>query len=154
MKVSYFHGLESSQGGPKVQFLESLFDEVYAPIMDYRGKPGLFNEVLRLSRGSSLLVGSSIGGWFGYIISTKTGCPTLLFNPAVHSRSIDFDIQIGEMPSTHHVLLGNNDAVINPLKSRTWIAAHGVGNFIIRTYDGGHRVPLVVFQEAVRGIRV
>jgi len=30
MKVTYFHGLKSKRGGPKVEFLPPLFDDVYA----------------------------------------------------------------------------------------------------------------------------
>ncbi len=35
MTVWYFHGLESEAGGPKVNFLNSVAEEVYAPTLDY-----------------------------------------------------------------------------------------------------------------------
>ena len=34
-KVLYLHGLESNQGGPKVEFLAGEC-AVYAPVIDYR----------------------------------------------------------------------------------------------------------------------
>ena len=150
MKVTYFHGLESKQGGPKVAFLETLFDQVFAPKMDYRENPNLFDEELEASQGSSLIIGSSMGGWFGYLVATHTGCPTLLFNPAVHSRSIALDIEPGKQAANHWVILGEQDTVINPLETRAWITANGVGEFTFESYDGGHRVPLDIFQEHSR----
>jgi len=150
MKVTYLHGLESQQGGPKVQFLQTLFDEVYAPPMDYRGNSCLFDEVLESSRECSLIIGSSMGGWFGYLVATRTGCSTLLFNPAVQGRCIEFDLEAGTLSPNHHIVLGDHDLIINPLKSRTWITAYGIGDFTFQTYDGGHRVPLEVFQDVVR----
>ena len=42
MKIVYLHGLESPQGGPKVDFLNQL-GETLAPSMDYK-KPNLFAE--------------------------------------------------------------------------------------------------------------
>lgn len=150
MKVTYFHGLESQQGGAKVQFLKTIFDEVYAPKMDYRGNSCLFDQVLNASRESSLIIGSSMGGWFGYLVATHQGCPSLLFNPAVHSRSVRFDIEAGKLASSHRIVLGDHDVVINPLESRNWIAAHGVGDFTFQTYDGEHRVPVDVFKYSVR----
>ena len=95
MKVTYLHGLESKQGGPKVDWLESHFEEVWAPGMNYRENPHLFEEILSQIEGTDLIIGSSMGGWFAYLLGTRTGIPTILFNPAVVDRSIALDIAAG-----------------------------------------------------------
>ena len=83
MRVAFFHGLESPAISDKTVALEKLFDYVYDPAMDYKDS-GLFNKVLAEVKKQKidLLIGSSMGGWFAYCISTLTGIPTLLFNPA------------------------------------------------------------------------
>ena len=46
MKVWYLHGLESAAGGPKVDFLNKVSSEVYAPAMDYKNHK-TFGELYR-----------------------------------------------------------------------------------------------------------
>ena len=79
MKVSYLHGLESPNYGPKVDWLNDKFD-TYVPKMDYNSETA-FEEALDGCRGSDLIVGSSMGGYFAYLIGQHLRIPTLLFKP-------------------------------------------------------------------------
>ena len=71
MKVVYLHGLESTSrpSNPKIKWLNSNFDEVYAPQIDYK-KEKTFKELLSKikSMNPDLIVGSSMGGYFSYIL--------------------------------------------------------------------------------------
>lgn len=148
MKVSYLHGLESPNYGPKVDWLNDKFD-TYVPKLDYHSKT-VFEETLDGCRGSSLIVGSSMGGYFAYIIGQHLRIPTLLFNPAVVSRNFDPIVQLSNRNGTKNtVYLGKNDNVIKGSKIRKYFSNEGVGSFKYNTYDGGHRVPEDVFIGAI-----
>jgi hypothetical protein len=148
--AAFFHGLESPSYSEKNVELEKAFDEVYAPPMDY-SDPRVFDQVLSevKKRRPDVLIGSSMGGWFAYCISTLTGIPTLLFNPAVHSRSMEPRVKRGSQKAPHTVILGDSDSVIDPKKTVEWFSQQGVP---IRTKSVsiGHRVPLDVFSKWIR----
>lgn len=148
MKVAFFHGLESPAVSDKTEYLNKAFGEVYAPEMNYN-KSGLFNEVLQevKKRKIDVLVGSSMGGWFAYCISTLTGIPTILFNPAVHSRPYDPNVQRGSVKAKHTVVLGKNDDVIDPAETRKWFDENGVGSFSYHTESNDHRTPINTFRK-------
>jgi hypothetical protein len=148
MRAAFFHGLESKPFSEKNQILIEHYgeDNVYAPAMDYRD-PWLFDTVLKeiRERDIELLIGSSMGGYFAYCLSTMTGIPTVLFNPAVIGRSFDPVTEQGLISSKHRVILGVNDDVIDPIKSTDYFMRHGIGEFEYYKEDIGHRIPREVF---------
>ena len=88
-KVLYLHGLESKQGGLKVDFLANEFC-VHAPAMDFKN-PILQNELefIMCQFDPDLIIGSSMGGYVADILARSYGKPAILFNPALHNRSFD-----------------------------------------------------------------
>jgi predicted esterase YcpF (UPF0227 family) len=115
MKVAFFHGLDSPALSEKSFALREKFDKVYDPAMDYKD-PEIFNRVLKHLQENpvDLLIGSSMGGYFAYCLSTILGTRTLLFNPAVHSRPLEPIVQLGGKESNHLIVLGNTDTIITP----------------------------------------
>lgn len=150
MRVAFFHGLESKPFSEKNKILIEQYGEsnVYAPPMDYRD-PWLFDTILKeiRERNIELLIGSSMGGYFSYFLSTMTGIPTILFNPAVIDRSFDPVTEMGCMTSKHRVILGINDDIINPVKSAEYFIEYGIGEFEYHKEDIGHRIPKEVFSR-------
>lgn len=148
MKVAFFHGLESPAISDKSEYLQSAFLDSYSPAMDY-SKAGLFDEVLKevKKRKIDLLVGSSMGGWFAYCISTLTGIPTVLFNPAVHSRPIETGVYRGSLSANHTVVLGKSDNLIDPQKTKNWFKTDGVGSVNYKIENNGHRTPIGIFRK-------
>ena len=146
-KVAYFHGLESSQGGNKVKYMR-LEHEVYAPTMDYTD-PKLFqatlNEVIKFK--PDLLIGSSMGGYFAYLLSTHTGIPVLLFNPALHSRSFQPEgVQLGDTKVTGVVVLGKKDKIIPYRETMAFLQGSiDEGSIEIHKENYGHRTPFSRF---------
>jgi len=153
-RVAFFHGMESKPVSEKNRVLESGFSFVYAPPMNYRD-PSLFTEVLNQVKESNieLLIGSSMGGWFAYCISTLTGIPTLLFNPALHSRQFDPQIELGEVKSHHTVILGRHDRIIDPVTSLQWLAENKV-NSSSWYVEMEHRIPIEVFEKWVGAMKL
>ena len=148
MKVAYLHGLESPNYGPKVDWLNDKF-KTYVPKIQYTDN-NIFNEVLKGCRGSSLIIGSSMGGYFAYIIGQHLNIPTLLFNPAVVDRTFDPEIEPSPKGATKNtVYLGRTDNVIKGSNIKKYFSNSGVGSFKYNTYDGGHRVPDEVFKSAI-----
>ena len=145
-KIIYLHGLESDPGGPKVSFLAEK-GTVYAPAMNYESLD-LHEFILTLGM-PDLIIGSSVGGYVADIIGSILGVDVLLFNPALHSRSIDFDfdndIPYGGENYKRTIILGTEDNVINP-KITKKLRPHLDNSAKFEEIEGmGHRTPLDVF---------
>jgi len=149
MRVAFFHGLDSAPVSEKTYALRETFDEVYDPAMDYKN-PEMFNIVLKHLQENpvDLLIGSSMGGYFAYCLSTILGTRTLLFNPAVHSRPLEPIVQLGGKESNHLIVLGNTDTIITP--KETEIFFNDVSGVNIIREDIGHTVPIEVFKKYIR----
>jgi hypothetical protein len=154
MKIAYLHGLESSidEKDPKIIFLRSNFSEVFAPSIAYRNDKTfdkLFSEIKQLK--PDLIVGSSMGGYIAYLIGSKLGIETVLFNPAVVDRSFDPKVDDTKLKGTkHNVYLGKSDTTISGNKVKSYFGHEGSGNFKYRSYNGGHRVPEPTFINAIK----
>jgi hypothetical protein len=148
MRVAFLHGLESKTGSKKEQYLEVNTDFLYAPSIDYKD-PNIFEKTLAKIKelDIDLIVGSSMGGYFAYAISTLTGIPTILLNPAVHSRTFDPPARTGNMSAKHIVILGKADKVIDAKESKKWFKEHGIGTFDITIESIGHRSPVKVLSK-------
>lgn len=146
MNVWYLHGLESSVGGPKVDFLHSVADRVFAPKMVYTN-PNMFKSLLEAAKVDKpdLIIGSSMGGYFADALGSHLDTEVLLFNPALHSRTIEPEgVTYGETNWVRHMVVGTEDKVINPKLTKvlkdlfdTWIEIEGME----------HRTPLNVFKD-------
>jgi len=138
-KIIYLHGLESDPGGPKVSFLAGR-GTVYAPAMDYRTLN--LNEFILTLGTPDLIIGSSMGGYAADIIGSHLGVDVLLFNPALHNRPIDLDLELGDNKYKRTIILGVEDIVINAELTKELEKNHAV----IEEIEGmGHRTPLDVF---------
>jgi predicted esterase YcpF (UPF0227 family) len=149
MRVAFFHGLDSAPVSEKTYALRETFDEVYDPAMDYKNTE-MFNIVLKHLQENpvDLLIGSSMGGYFAYCLSTILGTRTLLFNPAVHSRPLEPIVQLGGKESNHLIVLGNTDTIITP--KETEIFFNDVSGVNIIREDIGHTIPIEVFKKYIR----
>jgi len=148
-KVIYFHGLESGQGGEKVDFLAKKYLTI-APSMDYYN-PELFQEMMELVQDiePDVLIGSSMGGYFAYTIATHTGTPVILFNPALHSRTFEPQgVTQGEKEVVGVIVNGSEDDLIDPTKTANMLRESiTAGQLRYHLGDHGHRTPLTVFED-------
>jgi hypothetical protein len=153
MKIAYLHGLESQicEQDPKIQFLRTEFDTAYTPSIDYTD-PTTFETLLTAIRElqPGLIVGSSMGGYLGYLIGSALGIPTLLFNPAVVHRSFNPVVHATPTKPTHHTLyLGDLDTTIPGHLIREWFALNSQQPPLIHSYPDGHRVPQTQFIQSI-----
>ena len=140
--IVYLHGLESEPGGPKVSFLAEK-GMVYAPAMDYETLD--LHEFIYTLGMPDLIIGSSMGGYIADIIGSRLGVDVLLFNPALHNRSIPVNHEYYGETYKRTIILGTEDNVINPeITKKLWPVHHNEA--IFDEIEGmGHRTPLDVF---------
>jgi len=153
-RILYLHGLESHQGGEKVDFLAQE-NYVLAPEMDYTRKD-LFTKMIDLVEhfDPDVIVGSSMGGYFSYLLGGLFKKKVVLFNPALHSRA--FDPKVSKFANHHYpdeivVVLGEEDVVIPPQKTLDYLkdqlAGRSVKTHVENIKDMGHRMNIAVFRD-------
>ena len=153
-KVLYLHGLESPQGGEKVDFLATK-SFVHAPELDYTRSdifPFLINTVEEFK--PDVIIGSSMGGYSAFILGALYKIPVVAFNPALHSRTIEPnfpDFVNKHIPENLHVIIGEQDTVISGSKTLEYLKDHIKDRYmkyeIHHVKTMGHRVPLDVFCD-------
>ena len=148
----YLHGLESSNVCDKVDFMRERAD-VLAPSIDYH-KSNIEEELMYMveSFQPDLIIGSSMGGFVGMLLANYYNIDCLVFNPAIHSRSIEPNlnklVSSDINPSfTPVVVLGLEDEVIDPAKSEDMLEQVEFYCDIERVEGLGHRIPFEVFVD-------
>jgi predicted esterase YcpF (UPF0227 family) len=144
-KIVYLHGLESKAGGPKVDFLATK-GLVYAPKMDFKTLD-LYDLMGKIGK-PDLIIGSSMGGYVADILGSHLGVDVLLFNPALHSRSIEIDSDgeiYGDKKYKRTIILGTEDDVINPKMTKNIRPKYDNSAKFEEIEGMGHRTSLDVF---------
>tara|TARA_R110000744_G_scaffold345133_1_gene450556 strand:+ start:161 stop:652 length:492 start_codon:yes stop_codon:yes gene_type:complete len=153
-KILYLHGLESGQGGEKVEFLaKKAF--VHAPELDYTRSdifPFLISTVEEFK--PDVIIGSSMGGYSAFVLGALYKIPVVAFNPALHSRVIEPNFPKfvkKHIPDDLHIVIGEKDTVINGKRTLEYLKDHVKDNYvkyeIHHVETMGHRVPLDVFSD-------
>lgn len=149
-KILYLHGLESSNVCDKVDFMRERAN-VLAPSIDY-SKSNIEAELMYMveSFKPDLIIGSSMGGHCALMLANYYNIECIVFNPAIHSRSIEPKLDRLEAKDPNFnfqpvVVLGLEDDVINPLITKE-ILDDALFYCDIEEIEGlGHRVPFDVF---------
>ncbi len=152
MKLTYLHGLESNNLGEKNDWLKS-YSEIFDPYIDYKELniyQTLRNQIAALQ--SDVIIGSSMGGFFAYEIAKELNISAILFNPALHSRSITPDMtghKEGIYKPFMYFIFGENDDIINHIDTIKILENDGYGkqNYVIHNH--GHRTPFEVFKREI-----
>jgi uncharacterized protein len=150
-KILYLHGLESKQGGKKVDFLASE-GAVFAPKVDYK-RDDFQNWITNIVEtfNPDLVIGSSMGGYVADILSKTFDIPAILFNPAIHSRKFDPNINEWELTfdtktiNRRVVVLGMNDDVVNPQLTKVMLENNWY--YTIEEGEHAHQTPLNIFID-------
>jgi predicted esterase YcpF (UPF0227 family) len=156
MKIAYLHGLESSidASSVKITWLKENFDQIYTPTIKYHNKESFTSITAHIKKQRpDYIIGSSMGGYFAYLIGATLGIPTILFNPAVIGRSFDPVVDDSNLKETsHNVFLGKTDEVIDGALVQSYFNCLGQGEFTYTVYNGGHRVSAEVFINSIKDV--
>ncbi len=150
--ILYYHGLDSFLSDEKKIILEK-FGKVTAPTFDYRNPAVLqyINNSFSELPESTVLIGSSFGGYIANILSTGYDLPSLLFNPALAYRNIDLNMEEpfnGNITSLCYIVLGKQDDVIKCKDNVDFISKHLKGETeVVVEQTMGHRIPVDIFKN-------
>jgi uncharacterized protein len=150
MRIAYLHGLESDNKGAKNDFLRTIA-EVYDPAINYH-ENSIYSKILKNVKEfkPDFIIGSSMGGYFAYEIAKTLAIPALLFNPALHSRSFDPDMNglAGAWNNPKmHIVFGRKDKVIDPAETLKIINSKRVSH---AWFGHGHQTPPRLFISQVK----
>lgn len=155
MQILYIHGLDSKLNLDKRTILER-FGTVLAPDMDYYKDSNAIESILDKyhKKEVNVVIGSSMGGFAAYYVSTILNKPALLFNPALKKRSVEQTIPSVEIDSytLKHFVIGAGDEVVNPGDSLKFISEiyNNFTDFHLHIRPQlAHRIPTEVFEEEV-----
>ena len=92
MNIIYIHGLDSDANSTKGVLLEKYCQQYHPDISVYRpdlnsAPEQVFEQLVKLVTqlnrdAETVLIGSSLGGYFSTLVSNHTGCAALLLNPS------------------------------------------------------------------------
>lgn len=139
------HGYESSQYPDRLKKISNEYNLITPP-MDYDNNKNLFKDTVYKINGMKvdMIVGSSMGGYFGYYIAKKLNIPALLFNPAVIETNSGIKRQTIDMTGKNspkiYVVSGNNDSIVEQDKLESWLKENA-SNYIFIKENFGHQVP-------------
>lgn len=155
MQILYIHGLDSKLSPEKREILQK-FGEVLSPDLNYYENPDVIDSILQEVEEEEidLIIGSSIGGFAAYYVSTALGKPALLFNPALRERSVRQNIPNPSEKSLNlkQFVLGAKDVVVDPADTLQFIAGHYAsftGLHLHLRPELTHNITLDVFEEEV-----
>ena len=156
MHILYIYGLDSKLSPEKRQILEE-YGKVITPEIDYYSNEEAIKSILDQVKNEKIdaVIGSSMGGFAGYYISTILNVPSLLFNPALEKRSVEQEIpQFALTKNTDKkFLLGAIDDVIDPGDTLRFLSRNfnDFTNFHIQIMPGlTHNIPVEVFKKEVQ----
>ena len=155
MNILYLHGLDGDLAPEKRAILEK-YGRVFTPAIDYRTEYNSIELLVEQYKNEKInvVIGSSMGGFVGYYIADALQLPSLLFNPALYTRSVHQKIPTNKNPylSFKQIVLGVDDDVINPKDTFTFLSKtlqeHTDYDIHVRQRLG-HRIPVDVFKEEV-----
>lgn len=156
MKILYLHGLDGSLNDEKRSILQK-HGTVVSPAIDYRTEYNSIELLVEQFKNDKIgaVIGSSMGGFVAYYISNAYQRPSLLFNPALASRSVRQKVPTYKHPllSFKQLVLGSRDTVIKVKDTLEFLSKnlelHTNYHIHIRQ-DLEHQIPVQVFEEEVK----
>lgn len=83
-KILYIHGFKSSENSTKSQLLRRHFTEVVSPTLPVSPRAAIpFLEKILWQEKIDFLIGSSLGGFYAFLLLKKHKIPALLINPSL-----------------------------------------------------------------------
>lgn len=151
--ILYIHGLDSEPNLKKLDIIRQFGHQPHALHLDYRKDRFAYAKLKKEAKDKKVdfIIGSSLGGYYGYWLGHDLHINQLLFNPAMPFRSVQVQtLDIDENPTIKSwVVLGVNDEIIPPnlnvsfFKSRDSIR-------LISCQWLGHRIDETTFEEMIR----
>jgi hypothetical protein len=150
-KILYLNGYQSKLIPPKKETLLE-YGELIAPYIDHHKEKDIYLNLEKVVKeeGIDLIIGSSMGGALGFLLSSNFNIPALLFNPAVPYYEGDFKPN-GEITAYQKVVLGKLDRIILSNKTLAYLSSYELPTLKVDMLpDLEHSIPVIVFQEQIK----
>ena len=154
MKILYLHGLDSHLQDDRRAVLLP-YGEIFAPTIDYRNCPHLFQELRETYTDVEAIIGSSAGGLVAFYLAQNLLKPCLLFNPAfTYKQELPQNVQANPHYAAYmQVVIGLQDKVITPWES-LWLLKEELREcqpVEIHLYNTmAHSYPIKIFEKEVK----
>lgn len=155
MNILYIYGLDSKLSPEKRGVLEK-YGNVITPDIDFYNDPNSIDSIISQMDGKKInaVIGTSMGGFAGFYISTILKVPALLFNPALERRSVEQTVPNLKFTerTVKKFLLGAIDDVIDPGDTLKFLSQvfNEHTDFYIHIKPGlTHNIPIDIFQKEV-----
>lgn len=110
MNIIYLHGLDSNPSASKAQITKQAANQYGIPVVvpDLNIPPTqVVQKVQALINKDSVLIGSSLGGYFANLLSDMTGVPCILLNPSIRP-----DVSFRRFLADKNLINPSDDTVI------------------------------------------
>jgi len=150
MTILYLHGLMSSNQSDKIDWLKENHKVIH-PLLQYSTRSkSLYTDLKKFCEGNAigLIIGSSMGGFLGFHLSNALNIPSLLFNPALATKS-EFKPEVTAVNNTnvlHTIVLGHDDDVVIPADTLQFLKDKNT-NFTHTFEQTAHRTPFAIFKK-------
>lgn len=158
MRTLYIHGLDSFIRPEKLEILKKHKLDPVALHLNYRETLGIY-ETLKdaaIHKEVEFIVGSSVGGYLGFLLSNDLGIPCLLFNPTMDYKEQIFYSVLPEIKKStcdyRYIVLGANDKTVDPQLTKEAfrkLEKEGFKNRIITCEWLGHQIDLSTFDGMI-----
>lgn len=157
MKVLYIHGLNSQPTPEKLDIIAKCGMEPVYLKLDYRNQPNSYQLILEKAQSENveMVIGSSLGGYFGFWISEELGVPCLLFNPALNVPESLPLIQPSKKTRRcplRMVVVGAHDDVLNPEETLNALKLYQrptTVQKVVTCHWLAHQIDLQSFEEMI-----
>lgn len=156
MNIVYIHGLDSKLS-PEKRAVLSKFGKVISPDIDYYSNPAAIDSILKEIKDQDIdvVIGSSMGGFAAYYVSTAIKKPALLFNPALKKRSVEQEVPSFSIDSlsVKQFIIGAQDQVVDPADTLQFLSScyNSFTDFHIHIRpELDHNIPVPTFEFEVR----
>lgn len=149
-KILYLNGYQSKLIAPKQEILEK-HGVLIAPFVDHHQENDIYLKYEKLvkEKNINLIIGSSMGGALGFLLSSNFNLPALLFNPALPYYEVDFNPK-KQISAYQKCILGKLDSVINPNNSLTYLNSLELPTMKIEILpELKHQIPVSVFNAEI-----
>ena len=155
MKTLYIHGLDSYPKPGKLKILKDYKLDTVALHLNYREKLGVYETLKEtaIKKDIQFIVGSSVGGYLGFLLSADLGIPCLLFNPAMNYKDrIFYSIMpvLNESKCPYRfIVLGGEDKTVDPKETMEILKEYekkGFKNRVITCHWLAHKIDLTTFE--------
>ena len=149
-KILYLNGYKSKLILPKQETL-SEYGELIAPYVDHHVEKDIYLKFEKIVKQEKIdvIIGSSMGGALGFLLSCNYNIPALLFNPAVPYYDGEFK-PLKEISAYQKYILGELDSVINTERTMMYLNQLELPTLKTKIIsDLAHQIPVNVFKEEI-----